>query len=208
MRGNWDGHNFNAGKRGTSGSADIALNIERIAVSEGKLAAWRDEHPDAMGTWTTKHGCVVAFGGMKVYYGRCRDCGVLVTTRRANPPRAVVRGGGNGRWPTRCAECSERKRQEHDDKARARMAKVRAERKQARRKRLTNPKYDLFVDPELVDGLTPDWLNLRRGLAGKSLGIRCLDCGEPIKFALHITFPRPIPGKTTRRNDLQRCSNL
>lgn len=135
MRGNWDGHEYSAGPRvGAAGSADIQLNTERVAVSESKLAKWRHEHPDAFGTWETKYGCVIAFGGMKVYYGRCPNvivhdgsclvphggrkqsctcppCGRLVTARRPDPPRAVVRGSKGGRWPMYCVECREAKNQ-------------------------------------------------------------------------------------------------
>jgi hypothetical protein len=196
MRGNWDGHNYSSLRSNAAASAAIQRGQERIAVSEDKLANWRYENPDAMGTWTTKYGCVVAFGGMKVYYGRCRDCGGLVTTRRPDPPRQVVRSAfGRGRWPERCPDCRRAVEEAHDDRARARMAKIRAERRRIK------PKYDLLHQESRLGGwadiLTPEI----GALVGRSLGIWCLECGEVIKFALHVTFPRPIPWLSDTRKE-------
>lgn len=190
----WGGHGYITAVGSARGAAAAAIGAERIAHSEALLEAWRDEHPDAMASWEAGNGCVVAFGGMKVYYGRCVDCNAVVTTRRADPARVAVRGRGKGRWPLRCATCREQKRQEHDDKARVRMARVRAERRQGRRERRLNPKREMWGDTELTDGFVHDHPAFPRfDLVGKSLGIWCLDCGQVIRFALHITFPRPIP---------------
>lgn len=189
----WGGHGYITGMGSARGAAAASLGAERIAHSEALLDAWRHEHPDAMASWEAGNGCVVAFGGMKVYYGRCVGCNAVVTTRRADPPRAAVRGRGKGRWPLRCAMCQEQKRQEHDDKARHRMARVRAERRQEQRERRLNPKCDPFSDVDDVGfSVRPRW-DTQFDLVGRSLGIRCLDCGQPVRFALHITWPRPIP---------------
>lgn len=124
---------------------------------------WREANPDALRTWTTTYGCVVAFWGMRVYYGTCQSCGCLVTARRP----MTYNFNGTGRWPKNCRGCQERKAEEHADNARYRMRKAR--RKYAGQK----PRYDLIRHTSLV---RPDWLSLVR----KRLGIDCLDCGEPI----------------------------
>ena len=78
----------------------------------------RQDKPDALHTWETAYGCVVRFGGMNVYYGRCKDCGDLVTTHRPEP----------GPWPRQCDPCRDAKAKAHADKARHRMAALRAKR--------------------------------------------------------------------------------
>ncbi|WP_139320499.1 hypothetical protein [Saccharomonospora sp. CUA-673] len=70
---------------------------------EDKLQTWRRKNPDFFRTWETKTGCVIAFGGMKVFYGRCPDCGALVTTRR----RMKHGGFKEGRWPVYCRPCGQ-----------------------------------------------------------------------------------------------------
>lgn len=90
-----------------------------VANSRGREAAgvptrvdrWRRENPNALRSWTTKHGCVVQFWGMRVYYGSCRDCSALVTTRR-NIAGLTHRDGQTllGRWPELCPQCRQRDR--------------------------------------------------------------------------------------------------
>ncbi len=68
-------------------------------------------------TRTTTHGCVVVFGGVEVYYGRCKECAGFVGAQRHGSE--VSRGG---RWPSLCPSCRERRDKAHDDSARRRMA--------------------------------------------------------------------------------------
>lgn len=96
-----------------------------------RLQRWRAEQPFGWDfrTWETKHGCVVQLGQVRVYYGRCADCGCLVTTRRAIDRTHNGRLRGYGRWPDRCSACNARKASEHDAKATERMRELRARRK-------------------------------------------------------------------------------
>ncbi|UXA17657.1 hypothetical protein [Mycobacterium sp. SMC-4] len=87
-----------------------AANIDR----------WRQANPNALRTWTTTYGCVVAFGGMLVYYGRCKHCGDLVTTRRKMAYRP-----NNGRWPYTCQGCRSRREKKHNADAKHRMRALR-----------------------------------------------------------------------------------
>ncbi|AKC40101.1 Uncharacterised protein [Mycolicibacterium phlei] len=66
--------------------------------------------------WTTKHGCVVQFWGMRIYYGKCTRCGHLVTGRKPDV--------GGGSYPKLCPPC----RQAGGDRARHSMARLRRER--------------------------------------------------------------------------------
>lgn len=92
-----------------------------------RLDAHIRDNPLTWKWWVPKNGgYVLALGGWKVYYGRCRECSVLVTTRR----QAVVNGkyrSYTGRWPDLCAECYETRRREHDAKAAERVRRKRAE---------------------------------------------------------------------------------
>lgn len=124
----------------------------------------RAENPDELQTWTTTYGCVVAFWGMRVYYGTCQSRGCLVTARR---PMAYH--GQTGRWPKNCPDCQERLAEEHDDKARHRMRRARHKYEHLGRRRDDGFKYGSQF---------PDWLSVAR----KRLGIDCLDCGEPIRI--------------------------
>jgi hypothetical protein len=128
---------------------------------------WRAANPDALRTWTTTYGCVVAFWGMRVYYGTCQSCGELATARR---PMAYH--GSTGRWPKNCPDCQLRKAEDHADQARYRMRRVRGQYSHVR------PRYDLIRHGSLV---RPDYLSVVR----KRLGINCLECGEPIRIVAH-----------------------
>lgn len=93
-----------------------------------RLDQFYRENPDhlktSFETWETKYGCVVAFGGVKVYYGRCKGCGGLVTARRAEIS-GFMKGG---RWPALCEPCRVANEQKRADNARRRMAALRAKR--------------------------------------------------------------------------------
>ncbi|MGV0603370.1 hypothetical protein [Mycolicibacterium sp. XJ1904] len=97
-----------------------------------KVDRWREENPDALRTWKTTNGCVVQFGGMRIYYGtcpnvldhdaaclvphggrkescKCQPCGGLVTTRRSVQGERHREGMTQlGRWPVYCPECRQR----------------------------------------------------------------------------------------------------
>lgn len=98
-----------------------------------KVDRWRQDNPDAFRSWTTAHGCVVQFWGMRIYYGgcqfvvehdvncltvsgsklwKCRDCtrcGRLVHTRRSIQGKRHREGSTQlGRWPVYCPDCRER----------------------------------------------------------------------------------------------------
>lgn len=90
-----------------------------------RLDQWRRENPDALRTWTTKHGCVVLFWGVKVYYGTCVGCGGLVHTRRYVSTDQGKQPLGGGAWPSLCERCRERRQSERRDKSRKLMAKRR-----------------------------------------------------------------------------------
>jgi len=118
MLGKWD-----AGKI----QAAAELRREQKAGAARKIDKYRAENPDDFRTWETKHGCVIQFWGMRVYYGRCRDCSDLVTTTRdvsqyKEGPTMI------GRWPALCEECRQRKRDEDAAAARRRMAELRRKR--------------------------------------------------------------------------------
>ncbi|SIA26326.1 Uncharacterised protein [Mycobacteroides abscessus subsp. abscessus] len=76
----------------------------------------------AASSWTTKNGCVVQFWGVRVYYGTCVDCGVLVHTRRAVTHH---RGGG---WPKLCPSCRNAHEAARADRSRGSMRKLREKR--------------------------------------------------------------------------------
>lgn len=102
----------------------------RVGPVPTRVDAWRRQNPDAFHTWKTKTGCVVQFWGMRVFYGRCRDCAGLVTKRRNIQGHRFRRGQTNiGRWPERCPECTARVTAKHDAGATERMRRLRAERK-------------------------------------------------------------------------------
>jgi hypothetical protein len=132
--------------------------------SIANIDKWRAENPDELRTWTTTYGCVVAFWGMRVYYGTCQSCARLVTARRPMAYHSTT-----GRWPKNCRDCQGRKAEEHADQARHRMRRARQKYAHLR------PRYDLIRNGSVV---RPDWLSLVR----KRLGIDCLDCGEPIRI--------------------------
>lgn len=104
--------------------AVIPLTYKQALAVPNRLDAWRRDNPNAFATWETKYGCVVVFWGWKIYYGRCVDCGGVVTTRR----QADGRGQGSARWPKYCPECKERRCEEHNEQARYRMQRLRRER--------------------------------------------------------------------------------
>jgi hypothetical protein len=131
--------------------------------SIANIDKWRAENPDELRTWTTTYGCVVAFWGMRIYYGTCQSCGCLVTARR---PMAYH--GTTGRWSKNCRDCRARKAEDHDDKARHRM-------RRARHKYANQGRRD---DGFEYGSRFRDWLSVDR----KRLGIDCLDCGEPIRI--------------------------
>jgi hypothetical protein len=113
---------------------------------------WRRENPDALRTWTTKHGCVVQFWGMRIYYGRCRDCGSLVTTRRGIT--GLLHRDGmtfTGSWPQLCGRCRTRKDDEHAANARYRMARLRRQRYASR-----DEQYGKIGLPPVRQGV-PGW---------------------------------------------------
>lgn len=115
-------------------------------------------HP--LKTWNTAYGCVVMFGGVRVYYGRCRDCDCVLHTRRR------VGEMPGARWPMLCQNCRERKSEEHADKARHRMARLRRERYQFRdgqRAKIGLPPVRQGVpeDPWLAE--RREWERLRLG---------------------------------------------
>lgn len=96
-----------------------------------KLDAWRRDNPNAFHTRKTKYGCMVQFGGFRIYYGKCASCDVLVHTRRyvadKNHPL-----GFTGSWPKYCEPCRARKQDEHNEGARHRMARHRKEQRKHR----------------------------------------------------------------------------
>ncbi|SKX76339.1 Uncharacterised protein [Mycobacteroides abscessus subsp. bolletii] len=96
---------------------DISGFTERDVAN---IRRWREDNPNSVGRWDTKYGTCAAWGGFKMYYGTCQDCGCLVTARRPS-------WGNQGRWPKYCQTCRERQAQEHDNKARGRMRRRRAE---------------------------------------------------------------------------------
>jgi len=83
-------------------------------------------------TWETKRGSVLQLGQQRVYYGRCADCGTLVTARRSieGSNKAGVMSGHM--WPERCTDCRTVREKAHDAGATERMRKLRAERKKFR----------------------------------------------------------------------------
>jgi hypothetical protein len=95
-----------------------------------KVDKYRRENPNAFYTYEVEKtgGCVVQFWGFRIYYGRCANCSELVTTRRniSQRKRGETR---TGRWPSYCAECIRQRAEDHNDKARVRMQRLRAERK-------------------------------------------------------------------------------
>ncbi|KAF0835675.1 hypothetical protein FNL39_1216 [Nocardia caishijiensis] len=110
-------------------NAVMPLSHHDAKKVRNKVDVYRDENPNAFHTWTTKYGCVVQFWGCRVYYGKCQDCSGLVTTRR-DISRYRWTGTTNiGRWPSRCLGCATAASEAHNDRARARMRKVRARRK-------------------------------------------------------------------------------
>ncbi|MEU9807025.1 hypothetical protein [Mycobacterium sp. NPDC050853] len=97
----------------------------RTALAREKTQAWLDYNPDSIERWPTKFGTVAAWGGFRVYYGTCPDCGGLVTSRKKGICRSLR---GDGRWPKYCLRCREARRQAHDDGARRRVRTLRAKR--------------------------------------------------------------------------------
>ncbi len=126
-----------------------------------KVDRWRRENPDALRSWTTKYGCVVQFWGMRVYYGRCRECAGLVTARRGIAHNKRGRTD-TGRYPELCAECKAAKEAEHSERARYRMAALRRERygfrdEQYRKVGLPPVRQGVPADPT---DYSDDWLDM------------------------------------------------
>lgn len=131
---------------------------------------YRKENPDDFRTWETEYGCVVQFWGMRVYYGSCRDCPGLVTTKRnvsgyrAGPTQI-------GRWPLLCETCRERRKAEHAEAARKRMARLRKERYIARDEQIR--RVNATRNPEVRPLPIP-----RQGVPGEEAVLRRMEKQE------------------------------
>jgi hypothetical protein len=123
------GLSVGSGGRGAGRRAGAAaLGQTRIAGSAARIDKWRADNPDAFRWWETKHGCVIQFWGMRVYYGTCRDCPALVTARRCiskNGPRFKSGPTQLGRWPMLCGNCRCRVEDVRRDRKRKYMANTR-----------------------------------------------------------------------------------
>lgn len=136
-----------------SGGSSVARGVPT------KVDRWRRENPNAFRTWTTKRGCVVQFWGMRIYYGRCRDCAGLVTARRSVAHHKDGRTW-TGKWPELCHGCKDAKVTTHSDRARYRMSELRRKRyafrdEQFRKAGLPPVRQGVAVDPTEPD----DWLD-------------------------------------------------
>ncbi len=128
-------------------AADLAEAVRPLTHEEAgqvtsRLDRWRSENPDTYRGWSTMFGCVIQMWGVRMYYGRCKDCGARVMCRR---DVSQYRSGQTnlGRWQERCADCVRRKGEGHNGNARHRMARLRRDRA-------------AFRDAQMVDaGMTP-----------------------------------------------------
>lgn len=118
-------------------SADIpeAADVGKVPL---RVDRWRRENPDAVRSWTTKHGCVVLFWGFKVYYGTCTGCGGLVTTRRYVAHDKGDGRAGGGSWPKLCSACRASREEERANRARRTMRSLRERRYAFRDEQMRN----------------------------------------------------------------------
>ncbi|UZG58238.1 hypothetical protein [Rhodococcus opacus] len=107
--------------------AVVPLSHKEAKTVDSKVDRWRRENVNDVKSWDTKRGHVVQWGGFRVYYGKCRDCSGLVTTRR--DIRRYKEGETNiGRWPLLCGPCRTQKAAANADAPRERMRRLRAKR--------------------------------------------------------------------------------
>lgn len=163
--------------------------------SAANIEQWRSENREAFKSWDTTYGHLVQIGCDRFYVGRCQTCQRIMTVHR---DVSHYKHGFThvGRWPKTCAECRAKRVRAHDDKARGRMRRLRE--RERNQKRAAARSSEFFLDEERAGfSIVPEALLSSRvgSLAGQSLGIRCLTCGDWIRIRLDITFPRPIPGK-------------
>jgi hypothetical protein len=174
---------YQVGRRAVDVVTGMLIRQAEFEKNKRKIAEWREENPNRFTWWKTTYGLVVQRGSHRYYTAMC-ECGGIITSFR-DVSRYDQGQTWTGRWPKICEDCSERKRDENDDKARVRMARLRAS-----RRRTFKPKYDLLHEGSRLHFLERLFSPTIGDLVGKSLGIRCLDCGEVIKFRLDITWPR------------------
>ncbi|BBY60317.1 hypothetical protein MSAR_34530 [Mycolicibacterium sarraceniae] len=109
--------------------------------STANIDRWRAGHPNAVRTWTTKYGFVVAFLGVKVYYTRCKHC-----RRPFSVLRKMAYHGRTGRWPVTCDECRGKRARKHNAGAKDRMRRARGKPVRAvPRKPVEPPSHDDVV---------------------------------------------------------------
>lgn len=85
------------------------LNKEAFLTVRNRVDVWRDENPNDVKSWAVCRGVVVQFWGMRIYYGRCVDCELLITDRRnVSHPRHRDGRVMIGRWPKYCQRCREK----------------------------------------------------------------------------------------------------
>lgn len=110
----------------TRATAVRPLDNRQVKAVPTHVDRWRRENPNAVQTWTTKHGYVVQVGSIRQYFGRCKDCRELIYQVRN--VAHLKRGPSNcGRWRERCNRCSEIAAA---TAARAGMRRLRSKRKQ------------------------------------------------------------------------------
>jgi hypothetical protein len=99
-----------------------------------RVDRWREENPGVVTRWETQDGgYVTQMWDARIYRGECVDCGDLVTrTRYVGGMRHHAGKIWIGTWPKYCGGCSAAREDKHNDGARARMAKLRAERRKMR----------------------------------------------------------------------------
>lgn len=146
---------------------DVAGAADFVATDvPTRIDRWRSDNPDFFDHWTTKYGCVIQFWGMRVYYGRCRDCSELVTKRRdiSRPHQNKYKSGPTqlGRWPILCDRCRSAKEEAKADNARRRMARLRRQR------------YAFRDEQYARRGLMP----VRQGVGGDEARIRAIQRAE------------------------------
>lgn len=135
---------------------------------ETRVREWQAENPNYFYTWETEYGCVVCFGGFKVFYGRCKYCGAVLHTRRRLP--LITHPFGSGKWPSLCDPC---RAEQAAIASRRSMRKLRAhkklERKQFRLASIQRYRLELESKGYSTDGLSDDDLEQ---LQTESLNLR------------------------------------
>lgn len=131
-----------------------------------RVDRWRKENPGVVTRWETAGGgYVTQMWDARIYRGECGDCGDLVT--RTRYIGGMEHHDGKtwiGDWPRYCDGCRGNRENKHNDGARVRMAKLRAERRMMR------------DDQYHADGYEPP----RQGVAAKKVRSVKVEAPRPI----------------------------